>query len=871
MPPTRLSHLALLLSFVLVAAQARAETFVLQVPISGDVVAVTLEIVDAPGGGGVDFDVSVPPGEGDLLGLFGNVVDESLVDQLTVDNPTGILTQWQFKKDKVWKVGGGNVMAPVKKWDWGLRIGQNGSAGGAVEQANFGLRAPGLDVAQVLNAVNQGWMFGVRVQGTSGSEGSSKMGLPDGQPPVGSAPTVTIDQPPDGTITNQTPATIVGTVSGSPEPTVDVNGQAATVTGGSFTIDLALAEGSNTVTATATNSQGTANDAITVVLDTVAPVVTISVPADGATLTQTDVLVEGTVADMSPIASFQIEGVDVPLTADATRTAGNAVLVTGTVSGSGDPAVDVNGTPVTVGGGSFSLNLPLALGANAIVATATSAFGTASDAIAVFRGELPAVAISVPADGLLTATPTVTVSGTVSGLPEPTVDVGGTPAPLTSGAFSVEVSLLEGGNALTANASNEFGSDADTVAVTLDTTPPVVVIASPQDGATTDEAQATVTGTVVDASPIASLTVNGALVSLVGSGFTTTVDLLPGQPTLIEAVATDAVGNVGSDAVTVVFEPPAQLTITIDSPPDGSLVSKRRIDVAGRVTSPGTARVEVNGVLATVVGGSYLAPQVELVEGANELVATATEGTGSASASTTVTFNAPPIGTITSPRNGAFLQDPSVDVVGVVDDPAAFVDVQGVLARVDSSGRFVASGVSVSLGTSSLTARAVDALGATGTDVVEVTREASAVGQLRVVLVIPERFGFGFDVEDEGPPPMTVVVEDAAEFREALKSLGLPASGFTPEVDDVYLGFSTSNLHIYVFAEAGTVGATVQIPAIFEDFFNFQDSAPLEDIDALPASVSSAGFDASILAELLPDDFDPNGFAHFDVFIAVGN
>ena len=217
-----LRSLLVFATLLLCAASARAETFVLQVPISGDVVAVTLEIVDAPGGGGVDFAVSVPPGEGDLLGLFGNVVDESLVGQLSVDNPTGILTQWQFKKNKVWKVGGGNVMAPVKKWDWGLRIGQNGSAGGAVEQASFGLRAPGLDVAQVLNAVNQGWVFGVRVQGASGSEGSSKMGLPDGQPPVGNAPTVTIDQPPDGTITNQTPATIVGTVTGSPTPTVPV-------------------------------------------------------------------------------------------------------------------------------------------------------------------------------------------------------------------------------------------------------------------------------------------------------------------------------------------------------------------------------------------------------------------------------------------------------------------------------------------------------------------------------------------------------------------------------------------------------------------------------------------------------------------------
>jgi len=266
-----------------------------------------------------------------------------------------------------------------------------------------------------------------------------------------------------------------------------------------------------------------------------------------------------------------------------------------------------------------------------------------------------------------------------------------------------------------------------------------------------------------------------------------------------------------------------------------------------------------------------VAPQVELADGPNPLVATATVGASSATTTSTVTFNAPPQVVITSPRNGAFLEAATTDVEGFVDDPTAFVDVEGIVARVDSAGRFVAQGVSVPNGTSSLTARAVDAFGAAGTDSVEVTREDGVVGRLRVVVVLPDRRGFGFEEEIEEQDPIAVVAEDGAEFRAVLAGLGLPPSGFEPAVENVHLGFHTQDLHIFVFAEAGTIGALVSVPAIFDEFFNFGDSAPLEPISDLELDVTSSGLGLAIVPELLPSDFDPNGFAHFDVFIPVGN
>src|SRR5690606_15048796 len=138
----RASFLALAL--VMLPGVASSETFVSSTPIAGDSVPVTLTLEDAAGGDAVEASLSIPAGSGDLLGLFGNALPESLVAGMAVIDPSGVVTQWQFAANQVWKVGGGNVMTPVRDWDWGLRFGSAGSAGGAVTQVTFRLTAPGL-------------------------------------------------------------------------------------------------------------------------------------------------------------------------------------------------------------------------------------------------------------------------------------------------------------------------------------------------------------------------------------------------------------------------------------------------------------------------------------------------------------------------------------------------------------------------------------------------------------------------------------------------------------------------------------------------------------------------------------------------------
>jgi hypothetical protein len=81
---------------------AGAVTYLIETPIAGDTIPVTFEILDAPGGNGVDLSVSIPSGEGELLGVFGNVVTPSLLGAMTLADPTDVVAQWQFQKDQVW-------------------------------------------------------------------------------------------------------------------------------------------------------------------------------------------------------------------------------------------------------------------------------------------------------------------------------------------------------------------------------------------------------------------------------------------------------------------------------------------------------------------------------------------------------------------------------------------------------------------------------------------------------------------------------------------------------------------------------------------------------------------------------------------------
>lgn len=79
-------------------------------------------------------------------------------------------------------------------------------------------------------------------------------------------------------------------------------------------------------------------------------------------------------------------------------------------------------------------------------------------------------------------TRTITVTGT-SDDPAASVTVNGTAATVSRGHFSASITLSEGNNTITAMATDPAGNTASaSVAVSLDTVPPVIVISSPTNG-----------------------------------------------------------------------------------------------------------------------------------------------------------------------------------------------------------------------------------------------------------------------------------------------------------------------------------------------------------------------------------------------------
>ncbi|MGH7544636.1 MAG: hypothetical protein ACREKI_00475, partial [Gemmatimonadota bacterium] len=203
--------------------------------------------------------------------------------------------------------------------------------------------------------------------------------------------------------------------------------------------------------------------------DSVAPVLTIDAPAEGAAVGALEVDVSGTIQDQT-----------------ATR-------------------VTVNGVQATVtNNASYAATVPLPVeGANALQVTAIDAAGNQTDSTRnVLRDtQAPLITINEPADGLITKDTAVTVSGTITDLTEVMANLNGIPLTLDgAGGFSAQASLLEGQNFLTVSATDAAGNGASVTRLVIrDTQAPVLTVQQPADGATTDQDSITVSGTVVDA------------------------------------------------------------------------------------------------------------------------------------------------------------------------------------------------------------------------------------------------------------------------------------------------------------------------------------------------------------------------------------
>jgi hypothetical protein len=252
----------------------------------------------------------------------------------------------------------------------------------------------------------------------------------------------------------------------------------------------------------------------------------------------------------------------------------------------------------------------------------------------------------------------------------------------------------------------------------------VVTISAPADGALVGAPTVAVQGTVSDASAV-SVTVQGVVASVAGTGFVAAgVPLEEGRhPLVVEA--TDRAGHRGSATVTVERDttPPV---VTIASPAAGSRLALARATVRGTAADAHLRSVRVNGVAAATSGEAFEAT-LTLGEGDGTITVEAQDTAGNvgrATAAVAVDPRAPQVA-ITAPREGALLRAQPVTVSGTVaESDLASLTVNGTPATV-ADGRFAAEGIPLLDGGNDLTERATDRAGNEGVHVVRVTFDAT--------------------------------------------------------------------------------------------------------------------------------------------------
>lgn len=357
---------------------------------------------------------------------------------------------------------------------------------------------------------------------------------------------VQIAQPADGTITRENRIAVSGSISDAhiTTATLIVNGSGATVpvVNGQFTGTASLDEGTNIIRVTATNQAGTSGDSgpVRVTRDTQAPQVRIIQPLDGTPFQGSPIFISGTVTDANLPDSVTLN-------------------VAGSVR------------KLLLSDGQFQAWSELIEGPNQIVVSAVDLAGNAGSASATvyLNSQGPTVRITTPPDGTLLNTRVFEVGGTVTdpAITSGTLFVNGTPQiiPFEGGIFLVSVTVgTDGTHRFWVEVVDQYDRRgvSDTVRVTVDTTPPVLVISSPANGSVGNSPSISVAGQIDDtAVTVVTVLVNGFGITATphNGSFAVQATLTEG-PNTLSARATDAAGNTGtSPTVTATLDTQAQI------------------------------------------------------------------------------------------------------------------------------------------------------------------------------------------------------------------------------------------------------------------------------------------------------------------------
>ncbi|HYE92855.1 MAG TPA: hypothetical protein VEA38_17625, partial [Terriglobales bacterium] len=372
------------------------------------------------------------------------------------------------------------------------------------------------------------------------------------------------------------------------------------------------------------------------------------------------------------------------------------------VAGRADRAAHVTasgdaGAPVSVltgPSGRFAVDVPLLVDASndvAIVATAQAGEGLSSAAahvVVTHDAVAPSVVFGVPALGRGVIAVHASASDAVSGLAGlalargtqvlPGAVTPALPAPAASVTAPWDTTgLVDGTHTLSAIATDRAGNPAVVErTVIVDNTPPETTIVS-------GPPEPLVVAGSDNITPAAALVFSWRLDGGAWSAFAgaTTVSLgalAPGAHRF-EVRARDQAGNEDATPAVRDFVVGGGMQVAIAAPAVGATVSAGLVVVRGSVTGRPAVAVVVNGIMASVAGGEFVAA-VPVEPGLVTLTATARSADGAtAAASVTVTVAgmASPIDLYVSPRSGVAPLTVSFSLTGFPDGARVELDADG--------------------------------------------------------------------------------------------------------------------------------------------------------------------------------------------------
>ena len=236
------------------------------------------------------------------------------------------------------------------------------------------------------------------------------------------------------------------------------------------------------------------------------------------------------------------------------------------------------------------------------------------------------------------------------------------------------------------------------------------------------------------------------------------------------------------DEVNIFGTDPAEkfdrFSLTIGSPENQVVTQADVTEIKGTLSRPAT--VTVNGIEAMVMGNEFVVQDVPLIEGTNQLVVTAENLIDGSIVSETRSIrrdSTKPFIVFESPLNGYRLVTETVAVAGTVNDiiPGATVNeddvtvtINGIVATVNNRTFFL-PGLSLEVGTNTLTATAIDRAGNSTTKSIQVTREPDLPG---VQILITAGNAQRVQINDALPEPLVVKVQ----FQDGTPEVGRPVT-----------------------------------------------------------------------------------------------